>query len=390
MLQLAETTSVAGSPVWPIQTKATRPLYGSERLTDDVIVQALDTLRMVRTRVASHVAPGRVDAWLSSQRLHDVAGVDRFVARSWLETTRVLNSVRDLTPAEVTDLVTILNRLRDLETATISHRRTSAASLHQRSVDALFAVSRSSSTDELFRSLPVQASKLGFDRVLFSTVSSDTWHPYAVYNRDGSDWATKYLTDRAATYRLPPAATHRHTVRVDAATMLEHPEREFGYVLWKQSKSKSFWMMPLIDRQRIVGMIHADCHLSDRLPTQAEIAALQEFCHQVSPLVARGKAGTSVPAAVLPRIAAGESSPAPYLRVVDSARSEPGSVLSLREIEVVTLLAEGLTNLQIGRRLTITEGTVKSHVKRILKKTGSANRAEAVANWLNTKPRMPV
>lgn len=387
MLHLAETASEASTFAWPIHSASIRPLYGSERLTDDVVVQALDTLRMVRSRVASHVCPARVDAWLSSQHLNDVTGVERFVARSWLETTSVLNSAHDLSPAEVTDLVTVLNRLRDLEAATISHRRSSAASLHQRSVNALFAVSCASSRPALIRSIPEQAATLGFDRVLFSTVASGSWRPRSAFNRDDSDWASRYLTERAAAYRIPSAAAKRHTVRVDAATMLEHQQREFGYALWKRSKSKNFWMIPLIHSHRVVGMIHADCHLSDRLPTQTEIAALQDFCRQVAPLVAQmtieGTTVTSFPRGLAERESTSDSQ---RLHVVDPGGPSSRSTLSLREIEVVTLMAEGLTNLQIGRRLTITEGTVKSHVKRILKKTGSANRAEAVAYWLKSPP----
>lgn len=391
MLCLAESEFRSSVPVWPVQTAACRPLYGSERLADDVVVAALDTFRLVRTRVVNPRGQQHAVGWLSSQRLHDVAGVERFVARAWLETTKVLNQSRDLAPNEVADLVAVLNRLRDLEAATIAHRRASAASLHRRSVHALFTVSSSTSTAQLYRSIPEQAAAIGFDRVLFSTVVSDMWHPQAAYNRDVADWSSRLLSDRTVAYRIPAAAAHRHTVRVDASTMLEHHELASGYSLWRRSKSKSFWMVPLIDRQRVVGMIHADCHLSERLPTQTEIEALQEFCQQVSPLVARHTAGfvRAECLSVVPIRDRMHSADTP--RVVHTPEPPAAqSPLSLREIEVVQLMADGLTNLQIGRRLTITEGTVKSHVKRILKKTGSANRAEAVAHWYRSQQEMAV
>ncbi|MBA3741515.1 MAG: response regulator transcription factor [Sporichthya sp.] len=44
-------------------------------------------------------------------------------------------------------------------------------------------------------------------------------------------------------------------------------------------------------------------------------------------------------------------------------------------------MARGETNARIPRRLSITEGTVKSHVQSILRKLGAANRAEAAAFW---------
>lgn len=51
--------------------------------------------------------------------------------------------------------------------------------------------------------------------------------------------------------------------------------------------------------------------------------------------------------------------------------------LTAREREVLAMLGEGLSNLDIGKRLGIGVGTVKSHVGSILDKTGSASRVQA-------------
>jgi DNA-binding CsgD family transcriptional regulator len=53
--------------------------------------------------------------------------------------------------------------------------------------------------------------------------------------------------------------------------------------------------------------------------------------------------------------------------------------LTVREAEVAALLVEGLTNREIGERLSISDRTVANHVQNILNKTGSGNRAEAAA-----------
>lgn len=53
--------------------------------------------------------------------------------------------------------------------------------------------------------------------------------------------------------------------------------------------------------------------------------------------------------------------------------------LSPREIEVLTFLRSGYSNLEIGRALGITERTVKAHVAALLEKLQAADRAEAVA-----------
>jgi DNA-binding NarL/FixJ family response regulator len=56
----------------------------------------------------------------------------------------------------------------------------------------------------------------------------------------------------------------------------------------------------------------------------------------------------------------------------------PTEVLSDRELEVLDCLAEGLTTLQIGAKLYISENTVKTHIRHILEKLEASNRTEAV------------
>jgi DNA-binding NarL/FixJ family response regulator len=56
----------------------------------------------------------------------------------------------------------------------------------------------------------------------------------------------------------------------------------------------------------------------------------------------------------------------------------PGEPLTAREIDVLSLLAEGAGNKEIAARLHISEHTVKFHVSSILGKLGAATRTEAV------------
>ena len=54
--------------------------------------------------------------------------------------------------------------------------------------------------------------------------------------------------------------------------------------------------------------------------------------------------------------------------------------LSAREMEIVELVASGLTNQEIAERLTISKRTVDNHVSNMFTKTGSKNRV-ALLNW---------
>jgi two-component system, NarL family, response regulator LiaR len=65
------------------------------------------------------------------------------------------------------------------------------------------------------------------------------------------------------------------------------------------------------------------------------------------------------------------------LQTARHAGLAPASGLSVREHEVLQLIAEGCTNTEIAERLVISENTVKSHVSNILSKLHLADRTQA-------------
>jgi DNA-binding CsgD family transcriptional regulator len=60
----------------------------------------------------------------------------------------------------------------------------------------------------------------------------------------------------------------------------------------------------------------------------------------------------------------------------DRRHSRPAG-LSAREVEVLRLVARGLSSREIAERLTLSTKTVRNHTERIYAKTGSGNRVAA-------------
>jgi len=72
------------------------------------------------------------------------------------------------------------------------------------------------------------------------------------------------------------------------------------------------------------------------------------------------------------------ASPAAAPAAAPGAGQKPPGGLTAREAEVLTLLAAGLSNAEIGKRLYLSNATVKTHINRIFAKTGARDRAQAV------------
>jgi PAS domain S-box-containing protein len=62
--------------------------------------------------------------------------------------------------------------------------------------------------------------------------------------------------------------------------------------------------------------------------------------------------------------------------------SSAGAELTARQQQVLALVAEGLANRAIAQRLVVSETTIKSHLREILRRLDAANRTEAVARYL--------
>jgi DNA-binding NarL/FixJ family response regulator len=140
--------------------------------------------------------------------------------------------------------------------------------------------------------------------------------------------------------------------------------------------------------------VEATRRIADARP-QARVIALTTYADEPTVLSAlragaRGyltkDAGADEIEAAITAVARGEAALDPAVQAhvlaglaegADAAGLPDG--LTPREAEVLTLIAEGLSNPQIAERLVVSQATVKSHVNRVFAKAGVRDRAQAVA-----------
>ena len=91
--------------------------------------------------------------------------------------------------------------------------------------------------------------------------------------------------------------------------------------------------------------------------------------------------GSTMPDAEAIAYVLGREAATPAPMPARSAASPPASTLTRRELEIVKLIAEGLTSHQIAAKLFISERTVTTHVTNMLNKLGLSSRIQ-LAGWL--------
>ena len=164
--------------------------------------------------------------------------------------------------------------------------------------------------------------------------------------------------------------------------------------------ARSFVAAPIVCQGRALGLIHADCALSEEPVTEFDRDTLWAFAEgfgyavERSVLADRLRAQSERVVALVRSAEAsvGDLSTAEIQLGADARRQPARSTrpphddcfdaeLTRREREVLGMLAEGETNARIAQRLVVSQDTVKTHVKHILRKLGVHNRSQAVSRY---------
>lgn len=243
---------------------------------------------------------------------------------------------------------------------------------------ALVALREPMSVEHLEDSVPAAVAVLGFDRVVYARLCGADWRAVGVRGGSGAR-----DVPAAGPVRID-ATFEEHPVLVDRVPVVVGPGA--AHRLLPVQWCRTYLVAPVLERGTVVGLIHAGYHDPVRRPSALDREVLWTFAEALTPSLTAAHAGDALRDLLVraTRFADELGQAGPTSAHLVAAPPD----LSGRECEVLELMAAGQTNGQIARRLVITEGTVKSHVKRIMRKLRAANRAEAVAAWMRPAERV--
>jgi DNA-binding CsgD family transcriptional regulator len=264
--------------------------------------------------------------------------------------------------------------------------------------------------DELLqRVCPAAVASCGFDRVMLSRVDDNVWRPWRSHARDmGSpertfaDWigGLPAIRLRDLLLECDMVRRGRPVIVLDA----QRDSRVYAPLV-EASGLTSYVAAPVLAGDRVIGLLHADRVDGevDELDREVlwvfsvgvaqihERVVLQARLREQHLEVVRAMRAIE---AVLERLSSAEiqlAGPAPSQpeqvtppgRTLAVERQEAlARLLTTREMEVLAIMATGATNERIADQLVIATGTVKTHVKQILRKLRADNRAEAISRYL--------
>jgi DNA-binding CsgD family transcriptional regulator len=236
-----------------------------------------------------------------------------------------------------------------------------------------------------------------FDRVMIGEVVDSALLPRSIWVREGETDA-KLTLDRLRgspiELRYPliedeVARAQRVELVVvqDARARAAAPLREaLGW--------DSYVVAPLTVRGATVGLLHADASSSGRALDSLDVEVASRYTEALAGVFERAvlrdtlrlhrRELQSAVQWMSERLSRLASDAAELGAGTRAGQADPDLVdaLTPREREVLRLLARGKTNLAIAQRLVIREGTVKYHVKNILRKLGATSRADAVSRYV--------
>lgn len=267
------------------------------------------------------------------------------------------------TPADRDALLLLRAARGDLLAEQLARQRSMLATVTRQTT----ALRQAASVDELVEAIPMAVSDLGYERALFSWIDGEKWVPRSSYTVSGPEEAREMLAVGGPPYVSVRGLLEVDVVRARRSLLVldatDHPR--VHPTIGPVNRSVTYVAAPVIARDRVAGIVHLDRNRETGLTDEFDRDLLTYFCDSVGVTLER----------LLDRSDAQPSAPVvgPWL-----------DQLTEREREVLALVATGLTNAQIAGRLYLSQETVKSHVKKLMRKLGVRNRSQAAAMFHTT------
>jgi len=306
----------------------------------------------------------------------------------------------------LSDLVSAVDQARQHVAREVAGKPLLAARRVNVALERLQAVS---SLDDLTRAVPTEVCWAGdFDRCLFSRVEGSTWIPQGWYTTHPESEATARFGEfvRTARVTMTSGTIEAEIVRRKVTALVTDSSQELRTFkpIIDIAHSPAYVVAPVVSGGQVVGLLHADTGVSGRELIESDRISLRAFAdgvglilerlalvqrlsdqrRQISDALARAERAVDELCTAPVSLALGPRDVEPTAAWRDET---PDDGLTTREREVFALVVSGATNAEIADRLTVSETTVKSHVKHILRKLRASNRAEAIAKYLRTTGR---
>jgi DNA-binding CsgD family transcriptional regulator len=266
---------------------------------------------------------------------------------------------------------------------------------------------------EIVDRAPAEACRaLELDRCVLSRIDDGTLVAEAIHCADGAGDAAQALTAlQEAPVRLGYPLLEAEMLRRRRAVVVDAPEgpeeagrHAFAAVMgWGEHVAT-----PVVLEGRVIGFLHGDRVVSHRPLGETERDGLWRFALAFADIVERAvlRRRLRVQRQELRQVASWADARTSELSdgAIDLAverdaasadepvRAQGGDaalrdLLTRRELDVLEHMVRGETNADIARALVVSEGTVKFHVKNILRKLHASNRAEATSRYLRLSLR---
>ncbi|HEX3803521.1 MAG TPA: helix-turn-helix transcriptional regulator [Solirubrobacteraceae bacterium] len=236
-----------------------------------------------------------------------------------------------------------------------------------------------------------------FDRLLLSEITDDYLAPLALWERESERSAPPELT---VALHYPLVEHELVKSRAVTALLVTDTTSRTDRRLQERFAWDSYVAGTVVVEGKVIGLVHADAAVSGRALDEVDREIILLACSGLSEVFERASLRET-----LERHRAEMQTAANWLSgrlrttTVDArAAAVVGSVgvdhvavdtLTPREREVLALMARGKTNPQIALSLAIQQGTVKYHVKNLLRKLGARSRADAVARFARVTGATP-